>query len=379
MKVLHLIKTSVGAKWALRQMQSLVKLGLEVHVALPDGPMVKDYRDAKIQTHVLQTSLNVRNPLLNPRIAGNLKRLVEITKPEIIHSHFFTTTMMMRLALGSSGPKRIFHVPGPLHLEHFFFRTLDLTTSKRNDYWLASCDWTRDCYLAAGVSPHRVGLVYYGTALDEFENLPQGILRSEYNIAKDVPIIGNVAFFYKPKWYLGQTRGLKGHEDLIDAIEIVVKQKPIVRCVFIGGPWGTSQRYMEKVIRYAKRKLGDQIIFTGYRDDVKSLYRDFTIAVHPSLSENVGGAAESMLCGVPTITTDIGGFPDIVKPNRTGWLVPPNSPSALAETILLALSDHQLSRDYAEAGRDLAKKKLDVHENAKTLVSFYEKILIENV
>ena len=374
MKVLHLIKTAVGAKWALRQMQSLVKLGLEIHVALPDGPMIKDYRAAKIQTHVLQTSLNIRNPLVNRRIAGNLKRLVDSTKPEIIHSHFFTTTMMMRLALGSSGPKRIFQVPGPLHLEHFFFRTLDLNTSKSNDYWLASCEWTRDCYLDAGVSNSRVGLVYYGTHLEEFENLPQGILRNEYNIAKDVPIIGNVAFFYKPKWYLGQTRGLKGHEDLIDAIEIVVKQKPMVRCVFIGGPWGSSHRYMEKVIGYAKRKLGDRIIFTGYRDDVKSLYRDFTIAVHPSLSENVGGAAESMLCGVPTITTDVGGFPDIVKTDQTGWLVPPRSPYALAKAILLALNNDQLRRNYAEAGRNLAKKKLDVHENAKNLVSFYEKI-----
>ena len=46
MKVLQLVKTSVGATWALKQMRELVKLGVEVHVALPtDGLLIEKYKE----------------------------------------------------------------------------------------------------------------------------------------------------------------------------------------------------------------------------------------------------------------------------------------------------------------------------------------------
>jgi hypothetical protein len=47
MKVLHLIKTSVGATWALNQTTELVRNGIDVHVAFPDGgPRVQQYEEA---------------------------------------------------------------------------------------------------------------------------------------------------------------------------------------------------------------------------------------------------------------------------------------------------------------------------------------------
>ena len=55
MRILHLVKTSVGATWALRQMRELVKLGLEIHVALPPGGhLVSEYEGAGIIVHPLQ-------------------------------------------------------------------------------------------------------------------------------------------------------------------------------------------------------------------------------------------------------------------------------------------------------------------------------------
>ena len=141
MKVLQLIKTSVGANWAYRQMRELVKLGLEVHVAMPvDGPLVREYTECGVVVHPVLYSLS--------QIVTSCKQLQQIVKevnPDIIHSHFVLTTLIMRIALRSDKRPRIFQVPGPLHLENLFFRKLDLWTSQSNDVWVGSCKWTNEC------------------------------------------------------------------------------------------------------------------------------------------------------------------------------------------------------------------------------------------
>lgn len=379
MKVLHLLKTSTGATWALRQLRELVKLGIEVHVALPDGPLVKEYQAVGVHTHLLQTGIYVKTPWKNIALFKQFKQLVEQVKPDIIHSHFVATTLTMRLALGKNHPiKRIFHVPGPLHLEHKLFRNVELFTAGNADYWLASCRWTAKAYQRFGVDKKRIGLVYYGVDINDFKIGLSAKLHQELELSPDTKIIGNVAYFYAPKKHLGQKRGLKGHEDLIDAIDIASKTQKDIVGVFVGGPWAGCQDYMNEVIEYAKNKRYGRYYFLGLRRDIQQLYGDFTLAVHPSHSENVGGAVESLFCQCPTISSDVGGFPDLVKPNVTGWLTPAKDPQALASTLLIALEDKTTRDTLAKQGRALAQQMFDVRNNAQDVANYYTKLLSDN-
>lgn len=379
MKVLHLLKTSTGATWALRQLRELVKLGVEVHVALPDGPLVKNYQEFGVTTHIFQPAIDIKKPWTNIRRFKAFKQLINDIQPDIIHSHFVATTLTMRLALGKKHPiKRIFHVPGPLHLEHKFFRNAELLTSGKSDYWMASCRWTADAYQRFGIDKTRIGLAYYGVDLEQFQVGLTANLRQELNLSEQAQIIGNVAYFYAPKKSLGQKRGLKGHEDLIDAIDIASKTNPDIVGVFVGGPWNGCQSYMDEVIEYANNKTYGKYHFLGLRRDIQNLYGDFTLSVHPSHSENVGGAVESMFCQSPTISSNVGGFPDLVKPNKTGWLVPAKNPEALADTLTQALSSPDLCNEYAKNGRDLATQMFDIRNNAADIHQYYSKLLSTN-
>jgi len=116
-------------------------------------------------------------------------------------------------------------------------------------------------------------------------------------------------------------------------------------------------------------------MFLGPRDDVPDLYPDMDVAVHPSHSENVGGAAESLLLCVPTIATAVGGLPDVVIEGETGWLVPPRRPDQLASAILAALRDPIRAGDMAARGRELATRLLDVKRNAQEILEIYETVL----
>ena len=62
MTVLHLLKTAVGAAWALRQMRELVALGVRVHVATPEGPMQAAYRAAGVTVHTANYDFPVAAP-----------------------------------------------------------------------------------------------------------------------------------------------------------------------------------------------------------------------------------------------------------------------------------------------------------------------------
>lgn len=376
LKAFHLIKTSVGATWALRQMRELVRLGVDVHAVMPDGPLVSAYEQLGVTVHKGQTALPMRRPDQWRSLFSSFRELVGNVQPDIIHSHFVATTLTMRLALGKNHPiPRVFQVPGPLHLEHPVFRRGELVTAGDADYWIGSCEWTCNRYRAFGISPDRIALAYYGADVDTFTPREPGTLRPALGIEAGIPIVGMVAYMYPPKRFLGQKRGLKGHEDLIDALAIVKRSIPDVRGVFIGGTWGDAKEYEAQVREYGRERLGDAAHFMGTQPNIPQLYADLDIVVHPSHSENVGGAGESLLLRVPTIATNVGGFPDLVKPGETGWLVPPCRPTDLAEAIIDALEHPEKSQRLARNGQRHARRVMDVRKNASDVLAAYEQFL----
>lgn len=377
MRVLHLVKTPTGARWAYRQMRELRKLGVDVHVALPPGsPMAPDYAAAGVVVHDLQTSAPMGRPRELPATLGSFRALVDEVRPDLVHSHFVGTTLTMRLALGRrSSIRRVFQVPGPLHLEHPFFRTAEFRSAGPPDFWIGSCRWTCARYRALGAPAERVHLSYYGLDMDDFPPPRPGHLRAELGIDPSAKIVGMVALMYPPKRYMGQRRGIKGHEDLIDALALSRSRGHDVVGVFVGGVTVPGHPYEARIHAYAAGRLGEHHRFLGTRRDVAALYPDFDVAVHPSHSENVGGAGESLLLAVPTVATNVGGLPDAVIPDRTGWLVPPRDPRSLANAVEAALANPAHSKELARNGEALMREMVDVRHNAGEVLAAYRAIL----
>jgi hypothetical protein len=102
MRVLHVVKTSDGASWAARQAMVLVKLGIEVHVAVPQasGRTIPLWKAAGALIRSVNLDLPARKPWLAPEICAAARQLVAEVKPDLIHSHFVSTTLLSRLALG---------------------------------------------------------------------------------------------------------------------------------------------------------------------------------------------------------------------------------------------------------------------------------------
>lgn len=369
-----MIKTSEGASWALRQVRELSKLGVEVHVAAPKGGRYFDsYSHVGADVHDVQLDFDPRHVMSR---GSRLRDLVSAVRPDLIHSHFVGTTLTMRLALARrSRIPRLFQVPGPLHLENAVLLRAELAFSDSLDSWMGSCKWTVQRYLQAGVAKSRVFLAYYGVDVADFAGGDPLALRRIVGLPESTSVVGMVSYFYAPKRLLGHSRGIKGHEDLIDALGYCVSDGLDVAGVFVGGAWGNAHSYESRVRAYASKVLGNRAVFLGLRSDVPDMYAGMDIAVHPSHSENVGGAVESLLSKVPTIATRVGGLPDLVIEGQTGWLVPPRSPKLIAVKIGEVLRDLDCARSVASSGRQLAEAVMDVRRTALDVKTAYETIL----
>jgi glycosyltransferase involved in cell wall biosynthesis len=143
-------------------------------------------------------------------------------------------------------------------------------------------------------------------------------LRMEWGVTQDQVLVGLVA----------RLDPVKAHPTFLEAARKIGEFDSTVRFVCVGsGP----QDYVETLQRLAESKgLRDRVIWAGARSDIASVNCAFDIATCCSLSEsfpNVVG--EAMACGVPCVVTDVGDAALMV--GDTGAVVPPGSPSALAE------------------------------------------------
>jgi glycosyltransferase involved in cell wall biosynthesis len=180
-----------------------------------------------------------------------------------------------------------------------------------------------------------------------------------------------VCYMYAPKRFLGQTVGLKGHEDFIAAFPIAKKQLPNLHGVIIGGGWNGATKYESHLRELAHRQCNGYLTFLGTRSDVPALYPDLDLAVVPSHSENLGGAVEPLLSGVPVIATNVGGLPDLVQEGISGRLIPPRNPQAIAAAMLGSLQNRAETHRLAVAGHKMTRHLFDVERTAGEIANIY--------
>src|ERR1700730_11851839 len=282
MKILHIVKTVTGASWVYHQVRVLRSLGFEIVVALPSATagLAPKYQEAGATVVPINLDVPTKHPWQIPAVLKSCRTLVQSVRPDIIHTHHVGTTLVVRAALGKSSPiPRIFQVPGTLHLEHSFFAHLDTALAGPRDHWIAACRWTLRKYHQLGVSPQRVSLSYIGTDLDTFTRTRRNVLRHELGLAPDTPLVGMVCYMYAPKRFLGQTAGLKGHEDFIAALQIAKKKYPDLQAVIVGGAWAGAIKYENHLLELGRKTCNGSLTFLGTRSDVPALSPDLDLAV----------------------------------------------------------------------------------------------------
>ena len=96
--------------------------------------------------------------------------------------------------------------------------------------------------------------------------------------------------------------------------------------------------------------LEDRVHFLGKQDEIAHVISMADVLLLPSEKESFGLVAlEAMACGVPTVGSEAGGIPELVKHGETGYLAPIGDSAAMAEYVLDIFKDDQLNANLREA------------------------------
>lgn len=150
--------------------------------------------------------------------------------------------------------------------------------------------------------------------------------------------------------WVGRLQPWKGVDVAIRAL----RQIPRAHLVIVGD--GETRADLERLTR--ELGLADRVRFLGAlpRERLPAMYAAADLLLATSFaSETFGiGLVEAQACGLPVVASRFGGFPEVIDEGRTGLLVPPRDPAALAEAVCSLLDDPARRRAMAAAAPEWA-------------------------
>ncbi len=185
------------------------------------------------------------------------------------------------------------------------------------------------------------GMQQQGLRLDRLVVIPNGLDVSRF---RPIARCGGV----RHVGTLARLHPVKGLDVLVDALALLRPEAPDLEATIVGE--GPERAALER--RIAERGLAGRVRLAGHRDDVAAALAALDVFVLPSRSEAFPNAAiEAMASALPVIASEVGGVPELIEDGRSGLLVPPGRPDALARAILELTRRPERARAMGRRGR----------------------------
>lgn len=214
--------------------------------------------------------------------------------------------------------------------------------------------------------PERVRTIRNGVDPSRFAGVTreQGVtLRAQYGIAPNEIVLSQVSRISRAK----------GQHDLIEALALLPRDLNY-RCLIFGE--GSERPRLEKLAK--QRGLGSKVLFCGFRSDIPVVFAATDIMLLPSHREGLPLAVvEAMLSNVAVIAARTAGVPEIITHGQDGLLFEAGDVRALAADIERLVTDSQLRRRLAEAGRATAHARFLVSRVLDETEAYYREIVAQ--
>ncbi|MCS7273609.1 MAG: glycosyltransferase family 4 protein [Fimbriimonadales bacterium] len=213
-----------------------------------------------------------------------------------------------------------------------------------------------------GIPPERVVVVRGGIDLERFEKLPRKeVMREQFFVPATRPVLLCVGRFVYHK----------GFDIAIQAMERIWAVFPDAD-LWLAGDGPENVRLVKLVTRCSRPH---RVRFFGYWSAVEELYAAADVLLAPARDAGLGLAVmEAMACGLPVVATDIPPMHRLVEHERTGLLVPPENPEALAAAALRLLQDSALAQRLSRNALQVAEQFHIRHTAAQT-ARIYQRVL----
>ncbi len=245
-----------------------------------------------------------------------------------------------------------------------------------------------------GLEPSFLPLVKFSIEKSDGVTAVSNFLKEKtitnYQINKEIEVIPNFVDteIYKPKdncefkshfapkgekvlVHISNFRPVKRVSDVIKIFHLV-RQKIPSKLILAGD--GPDRTECEKLVR--ELNLKEDVFFLGKQEAIVDILNASDLFLMPSQSESFGlSALEAMACGVPTITTSIGGLPELVIHNETGYIAEIGDIERMAKYAIDLLTNPIKYKKFSENARKRAVELFNKEKIVKKYEEFYHKIL----
>lgn len=169
---------------------------------------------------------------------------------------------------------------------------------------------------------------------------------------------------------VGRLSPRKGTDIALDAVADLTRRGLEVRLDLVGDVFPGYEWYAEHLKRRVSDEgIADKVHFAGFRTDVWPAFAAADIVLVPSRTEPFGNVAvEAALAQRPVVATAVQGLREIVTSGRTGLLVPPDNPVALADAVVQLVSDWQMAKHMASRAQAEARERFGTTKYAENLL-----------
>jgi glycosyltransferase involved in cell wall biosynthesis len=339
MKIIVAVKTNRGGTWIVPIVKDLIEHGDDVLCVVADEEGHLDRSLAALGARTMRSASLGGSGLISAALAlPQLVRQVRRFDPAVINYHLYRTALVFRLvSVFVPRARRVHAVPGPLFLEQRLVRWIERILARRDSLTICTSDASRRLYRRIGYPDSRMATIAYPIDLGAWKVItPRDRLEARRALGLDLDtfVAVMVAYFYAPRrWVLGG-RSVKGHEVALEGWAEFRRRGGEGTLLLVGGGFGEAGDAYRRALLESTGALSDESIrIVETVKDVRPYYAAADVSIAPSRSENLGSAAEASALGVPTIASDVGGLPELVRPSETGWLVQPDDWSGLAEAL----------------------------------------------
>jgi glycosyltransferase involved in cell wall biosynthesis len=327
------VRPRVDLGGASRHMRSLAAAlagrGHPVALATSGG----DWQSHFAPLPVYQIPLYPSTPVHLVLSAARLIRIVRQEDIQIIHSHHRFATLVGRVVSRLTGVPLV----GTVHEFKMNWRWL-------SRLWLAPWVCAPSEALRAhlirfnGLAPDRVEIVRLGALPISLDPAAVDRLRHLIGDGFNGPIVG----------YVGRLAPEKGVDTLIRSLPTVFRACPDAHVVIVGD--GPERRALEGLAE--SLDVTDHVRWMGEQADASLLMTAMQVIAAPSRTENFSlTIAEAMAAARPVVACDVGGIAEMVTDGVTGFLIPSEDTSLMAQRIIGILADPSRAEAMGVAGQ----------------------------
>ncbi len=368
MRVVHIIGGGDvgGAKTHMLYLLKELSHHMEVKlISLRPGVFADDARALGIDVTVIK-SANIFSDI------RKVTRIVKEGRYDIVHSHGAKANIFSLAASRRAGLPTVTTVHSDYRLDYMHSLPKRMTIGLVNSIALrfiknhiAVSNNFKEMLISRNFSPLDIYVLYNGMDFSQPEvQYSRHKLLDKYKlkIDDDNVIVGIAARLYP----------VKSIETIVRAAAIVKAGNPNIK--FLIGGDGEDRKMLESLT--AELGLLDTVFFLGWQDDPNEIMSSIDISVLTSISESFSySILEGARFKKATISTRVGGIPDLIENGKNGYLFEPGDIKHFAELILDLSADEKMRTEMGQRLYEKALTEFSVESMGKTQIRIYEGIL----